>query len=109
MSILGRRRAMFVVRGFSVCPSPIRGVLARSRRRVPGRARGIRVPADVRVLPPVPIEVEVPDGSVADGGLTEEIETAIHSALTFRAKVALVPEKVFGESGYKTRLTGERP
>jgi hypothetical protein len=29
--------------------------------------------------------------------------------LTFRAKVALVPEKAFGESGYKTRLTVERP
>ena len=83
-------------------------MVARFRPRVTGRARVIRVTADVSVLPPVPIEVEVPDGSVAGGGLTEEIETAIHSALTFRAKVALVPEKVFGESGYKTRLTVER-
>ena len=108
MRIIGRRDDMFIVRGVNVYPSAILAVVARFRPRVTGRARVIRVTADVSVLPPVPIEVEVPDGSVAGGGLTEEIETAIHSALTFRAKVALVPEKVFGESGYKTRLTVER-
>ena len=48
-------------------------------------------------------------GIGADAGLTAEIETAIHSALTFRANVALIPETAFGESGYKTRLTVDRP
>jgi phenylacetate-CoA ligase len=109
MRIIGRRDDMFIVRGVNVYPSAILAVVGRFRPRVTGRARVIRATADVSVQPPVPIEVEVPDGHSADAGLTDEIETAIHSALTFRAKVALVPEKVFGESGYKTRLTVDRP
>jgi phenylacetate-CoA ligase len=108
MRVIGRRDDMFIVRGVNVYPSAILAVVGRFRPRVTGRARVIRKTADVSVPPPVPIEVEVPDGRSADG-LAEEIETAIHSALTFRAKVVLVPEKVFGESGYKTRLTVERP
>jgi len=97
------------VRGVNVYPSAILAVVGRFRPRVTGRARVIRKNADVSVPPPVPIEVEVPDGIGADAGLTTEIETAIHSALTFRANVALIPETAFGESGYKTRLTVDRP
>jgi hypothetical protein len=68
----------------------------------------IRKTADVSVQPPVPIEVEVPDGHTGDASLAEEIEAAIHTTLIFRAKVDLVPEPAFGESGYKTRLTVQR-
>ncbi len=109
MRVIGRRDDMFIVRGVNVYPSAILAVVGRFRPRVTGRARVIRKNADVSVPPPVPIEVEVPDGIGADAGLTAEIETAIHSALTFRANVALIPETAFGESGYKTRLTVDRP
>jgi phenylacetate-CoA ligase len=109
MRVIGRRDDMFIVRGVNVYPSAILAVVGRFRPRVTGRARVIRKTADVSVPPPVPIEVEVPDGVGADARLTAEIEKAIHSALTFRSKVALIPEKAFGESGYKTRLTVERP
>jgi phenylacetate-CoA ligase len=109
MRVIGRRDDMFIVRGVNVYPSAILAVVGRFRPRVTGRARVIRKTADVSVPPPVPIEVEVPDGLAADSGLTAEIEEAIHSALTFRSKVALIPEQAFGESGYKTRLTVERP
>jgi phenylacetate-CoA ligase len=109
MRVIGRRDDMFIVRGVNVYPSAILAVVGRFRPRVTGRARVIRKTADVSVPPPVPIEVEVPDGLAADAGLTAEIEEAIHSALTFRSRVALIPEKAFGESGYKTRLTVDRP
>jgi phenylacetate-CoA ligase len=109
MRVIGRRDDMFIVRGVNVYPSAILAVVGRFRPRVTGRARVIRKTADVSVPPPVPIEVEVPDGDGADAGLTAEIEEAIHSALTFRSRVALIPEKAFGESGYKTRLTVDRP
>jgi phenylacetate-CoA ligase len=109
MRIIGRRDDMFIVRGVNVYPSAILAVVGRFRPRVTGRARVIRATADVSVQPPVPIEVEVPDGHVADPDLVEEIEAAIHSVLVFRAKVALISEKAFGESGYKTRLTVDRP
>jgi len=108
MRIIGRRDDMFIVRGVNVYPSAILAVVGRSRPRVTGRARVIRETADVSVTPPVPVEVEVPDGHASDPRLAAEIEAAIHSALNFRARVDLVPEAAFGESGYKTRLTVKR-
>jgi len=109
MRVVGRRDDMFIVRGVNVYPSAILAVVSRFRPRVTGRARVIRKTADVSVTPPVLVEVEVPNGHVADPKLAEEIETAIRSTLIFRARVDLVPEAAFGESGYKTRLTVKRP
>jgi len=109
MRVIGRRDDMFIVRGVNVYPSAILAVVGRFRPRVTGRARVIRKTADVSVQPPVPIEVEVPDGHAGDQKLAEEIEAAVHSTLTFRAKVGLITEAAFGESGYKTRLTVNRP
>ena len=109
MRVIGRRDDMFIVRGVNVYPSAILAVVGRFRPRVTGRARVIRKTAHVSVVPPVPVEVEVPDGQVADPRLREEIESAIHSTLIFRASVELVAEATFGESGYKTRLTRKTP
>jgi phenylacetate-CoA ligase len=109
MRVIGRRDDMFIVRGVNVYPSAILAVVGTFRPRVTGRARVIRRTADVSVQPPVPVEVEVPDGHATDPRLAAEIEAAIHSTLIFRAKVDLVPEPAFGESGYKTRLTVKRP
>jgi len=109
MRVIGRRDDMFIVRGVNVYPSAILAVVGTFRPRVTGRARVIRETADVSVQPPVPVEVEVADAQAADPRLAAEIEAAIHSTLIFRAKVDLVPEPAFGESGYKTRLTVKRP
>jgi phenylacetate-CoA ligase len=109
MRVIGRRDDMFIVRGVNVYPSAILAVVGRFRPRVTGRARVVRKTADVSVTPPVPVEVEVTDGHEADGKLRAEIEEAIHSTLIFRARVDLIPEHEFGESGYKTRLTVNRP
>ena len=109
MRVVGRRDDMFIVRGVNVYPSAILSVVGRYRPRVTGRARVVRQGEGFTVTPPVPVEVEVPDGQVGDEALAADIEAAIHSALVFRAKVELVPEKAFGESGYKTRLTVKRP
>jgi hypothetical protein len=62
----------------------------------------------VSVQPPVPVEVEVPDSSRPDPQLAGAIEEAIHTRLTFRCKVELIPEEAFGASGYKTNLTVTR-
>jgi phenylacetate-CoA ligase len=105
MRVIGRRDDMFIVRGVNVYPSAILAVVGRFRPRVTGRARVVRTTSEVSVTPPVPVEVEVVDGHDADAKLRAEIEEAIHSTLIFRAKVDLIPEPAFGESGYKTRLT----
>jgi hypothetical protein len=75
---------------------------------VTGRARVIRKGPETSIQPPVPIEVEVPTTHAADSALAAEIEAAVHTRLTFRCKVELIPEATFGESGYKTKLTVTR-
>jgi len=74
---------------------------------VTGRARVVRPEGTVSIEPPVPVEVEVPV-EVADADLAGELEAAIRGRLTFRARVVLVPEVAFGETGWKTRLTVTR-
>ncbi len=109
MRVLGRRDDMFIVRGVNVYPAAILSVVGDYRPRVTGRARVVRNKGEVSVTPPVPIEVEVPDGHDSDPKLAGEIAEAIHTKLVFRSQVTLVPEAEFGESGYKTRLTVSRP
>jgi phenylacetate-CoA ligase len=109
MRCIGRTDDVFIVRGVNVYPTAILSVVGDFRPRVTGRARVIRSGTDVSVTPPVPVEVEVPDGKETDAGLAAEIVEAIHAKLVFRSKVTLVPEAAFGESGYKTRLTVNRP
>ena len=107
MRCIGRRDDMFIVRGVNVYPSAILAVVGDFRPRATGRARVVRQNGEVGVRPPVPIEVEVQTGHV-DQALAAEIEEAIHSRLTFRSQVTLIPEAAFGESGYKTKLTVNR-
>jgi phenylacetate-coenzyme A ligase PaaK-like adenylate-forming protein len=109
MRVIGRRDDVFIVRGVNVYPSAILSVVGDFRPRVTGRARVVRPGGEVSVTPPVPIEVEVPDGHASDETLAAEIAEAIHAKLVFRSQVTLIPEAAFGESGYKTRLTVNRP
>jgi phenylacetate-CoA ligase len=109
MRVLGRRDDAFKVRGVLVYPTAILSIIGEFRPRVTGRARVVRTKGEVSVMPPVPIEVEVADGDESDAKLVAEIAEAIHARLIFRGKVTLVPESQFGEAGYKTRLTVNRP
>ena len=109
MRVVGRRDDMFIVRGVNVYPTAILAVVGEFRPRVTGRARVIRRGPEVSILPPVPIEVEVPGVNASDAALAAEIENAVHTRLTFRCKVELIPETTFGESGYKTKLTVTKP
>ncbi|MDQ2923619.1 MAG: phenylacetate--CoA ligase family protein [Candidatus Dormibacteraeota bacterium] len=108
MRCIGRRDDLFIVRGVNVYPTAILSVVGDFRPRVTGRARVIRPGGEVSVTPPVPIEVEVATGHDHDESLAAEIDDAIHAKLVFRSKVTLIPEDLFGESGYKTRLTVNR-
>src|SRR6195256_5816609 len=109
MRCIGRRDDVFIVRGVNVYPTAILSVVGGFRPRVTGRARVIRRGGQVSVQPPIPVEVEVPAGSAADAGLAAEIAEAIHAKLVFRSTVTLIPETAFGDSGYKTKLTVNRP
>jgi phenylacetate-CoA ligase len=100
---------MFIVRGVNVYPSAVLSIVGDFRPRVTGRARVVREGQETTIVPPVPVEVEVPDGHETDPALVAEIDDAIHAKLLFRSLVNLVPESSFGDSGYKTRLTVSRP
>ena len=108
MRCLARRDDMFIVRGVNVYPSAILAVVGDFRPRVTGRARVVRHDSAVSVQPPVPVEVEIPESIEANAQLAAAIEEAIHTRLTFRCKVELIPEEAFGASGYKTNLTVTR-
>ena len=108
MRCLGRRDDMFIVRGVNVYPSAVLAVIGEFRPRVTGRARVVRAGAGVNVEPPVPVEVEIPEGSDPDAPLAARIEDSVRSRLTFRCRVELVPESAFGDSGYKTNLSVRR-
>jgi phenylacetate-CoA ligase len=103
--VLGRRDDMFIVRGVNVYPAAILSVIGDFRPRVTGRARVVRTGPETSIEPPIPVEVEVTERHGSDQALVPELENAIRSKLTFRARVTLVPESEFGEAGYKTRLT----
>ena len=109
MRCIGRRDDMFIVRGVNVYPTAILALVGEFRPEVTGRARVIRSGDAVTLDPPVPVEVEIPEGRAAQAGLAERIEAAVRGRLTFRCRVELVPESSFGDAGYKTRLTVSRP
>ena len=108
MRVIGRRDDMFIVRGVNVYPTAILAVVGEFRPRVTGRARVVREASETTIVPPVPVEVEVPAGHESDTSLATQIEEAIHSRLLFRSRVALISEPSFGDSGYKTKLTVKR-
>ncbi len=107
MRCIGRRDEMFIVRGVNVYPTAILAIVGEFRPRVTGRARVVRTSGAVVVEPPVPVEVEA--FAEGDPALAGEIEDAIRARLKFRAHVRIVPEREFGEAGYKTPLVVRRP
>ena len=109
MRCIGRRDDVFIVRGVNVYPTAILAVVGDFRPAVTGRARVIRTGIGVAATPPIPIEVEIPDNATMNADLAARIEAEIRARLTFRARVTLIPEATFGDSGYKTRLTVTRP
>ena len=109
MRCVGRRDDMFIVRGVNAYPTAVLAIVGEFRPAVTGRARVVRTGGSVSVEPPVPVEVEIPDGAVAAPGLAERIEAEVRSRLTFRCRVELVPESRFGDAAYKTPLTVSRP
>jgi phenylacetate-CoA ligase len=104
MKIIGRSDDMFIVRGVNVYPSAIQAVVGEFEPLTTGRCRVVLpTTAGVSVEPPIPLEVEIPDGPLPPPSLVDDIEHSIRSSLVFRAEVTLIPQSDFGEAGYKTR------
>jgi phenylacetate-CoA ligase len=105
---VGRVDDMFIVRGVNVYPSAIQAVVAEFRPEVTGRIRVVLPEQGVSIAPPVPLEVEVPDGVSSPSNLAGRISDAIRARLVFRCDVRFVPQVEFGDAAYKTRATVRR-
>ena len=108
--ILGRSDDMFIVRGVNVYPAAVQSVIAEFEPRVTGRSRVVLPEGTaVSIDPPVPVEVEIPDGAGPPPGLAADIEAALRSRLVFRAAVRVLQQADFGDAGYKTPPVTRRP
>ncbi len=101
---IGRTDDMLIVRGVNVFPSAVREVVARFAPRVTGavqirpRARG------VKQEPPLPVLVELANGTKSDSALAAAITKEIRDTLVFTPEVRLVPPQALPRSDYKSKL-----
>jgi phenylacetate-CoA ligase len=101
---IGRTDDLLIIRGVNVFPSAVRDVVAGFAPAVSGavlirpRLRG------VRQEPPLPVQVELAPGMVAEPGLAEAIEAALRAKLVATTRVTLLPFGSLPRSDYKTKL-----
>jgi phenylacetate-CoA ligase len=101
---IGRTDDMLIVRGVNVFPSAVREVVNSFAPDVSGnilvrpRAQGVKQD------PPLPVSVELAQGTTATGTLADAIGARLRSALIVQARVELVPWGSLGRSQYKSKL-----
>lgn len=101
---IGRTDDMLIVRGVNVFPSAIREIVGRFVPTVSGNIVVRPRTADVKQDPPLPVRVELADGSIADPALASHIETELRAALVVQMTVELAPWGSLGRSDYKSAL-----
>lgn len=104
---IGRTDDMLIVRGVNVFPSAIREVINDFQPDVSGVMMIRPLKKGVQQLPPLPIQVEVAEGTSPGEGLSEAIEKSIRSKLVLTTKVEVVPFGTLPRSDYKTRFVDE--
>lgn len=101
---IGRTDDMLIVRGVNVFPSAIREVVNEFRPDVSGVILIRPTKQGVQQLPPLPVQVEIAEGTSPEDALAEAIETAIRSRLVATIRVELVAFGTLPRSDYKTRF-----
>ena len=105
---IGRTDDMLIVRGVNVFPSAVREVVSAFAPEVSGRILVRPAAAGVKQEPPLPVSVELAQGSTVDAVLAERIRDRLREVLVVRAQVELVPWGSLQRSEYKSDLV-ERP
>ena len=101
---VGRTDDMLIVRGVNVFPTAIRDVVGAFAPRVSGHIL-VRPRAEgVKQEPPLPVEVELAQGSLPDDELAAAIRERLRSVLVVTTDVELVPFGTVQRSEYKARL-----
>jgi phenylacetate-CoA ligase len=101
---IGRTDDMLIVRGVNVFPSSVREVVAGFAPDVSGHVLVKPTAAGVKQEPPLPVVVELAQGSQAGPSLGDEIRRRLREVLVVQTQVELVPYGSLRRSEYKTKL-----
>jgi phenylacetate-CoA ligase len=95
---------MLIVRGVNVFPSAIREIVSAFAPVVSGHILVKPQAAGVKQEPPLPVSVELAQGTSADDGLAEAIRERLREALVVQTRVELVQWGSLQRSEYKSTL-----
>jgi phenylacetate-CoA ligase len=105
---IGRTDDMLIVRGVNVFPSAVREVVGAFAPEVSGNIV-VRPAADgVKQEPPLPVVVELSQGSPGGEELAESIRARLRNLLVVQTSVELVPFGSLQRSEYKSKLVERR-
>jgi phenylacetate-CoA ligase len=102
---IGRTDDMLIVRGVNVFPSAIRDVVTSLGPRVSGYILVKPQTPGIKQDPPLPVSVELAQGTTSDAALAEEIRDRLRSVLVVQTRVDLVPWGSLQRNEYKSKLT----
>jgi phenylacetate-CoA ligase len=101
---IGRTDDMLIVRGVNVFPSAVREVVGSFAPDVSGHIVVRPRAGGVKQEPPLPVSVELAQGTVADAALAAAIRDRLRSVLVVQTSVELVPWGSLRRSEYKSKL-----
>ena len=101
---IGRTDDMLIVRGVNVFPSALREVVSAFAPRVSGHILVRPRTVGVKQEPPLPVSVELAQGTVPDDSLAESIRERLRNVLVVQTDVQLVPWGSLERSDYKSKL-----
>jgi phenylacetate-CoA ligase len=101
---VGRTDDMLIVRGVNVFPSAVRDVVGAFAPEVSGHILVRPESAGVKQEPPLPVTVELAEGTEPDAALAEAIRARLRTVLVVQTRVDLVPWGSLRRSEYKSRL-----
>ena len=102
---IGRTDDMLIVRGVNVFPSAVREVVSAFAPSVSGYILVKPQTPGVKQEPPLPVSVELAQGTAADDALAEAIRDRLRSVLVVQTRVELVPWGSLQRNEYKSKLT----
>jgi phenylacetate-CoA ligase len=105
---IGRTDDMLIVRGVNVFPSAVREVVSAFTPEISGHIVIKPQMPGVKQEPPLPVTVELAQGTTADAALAEAIRERLRNVLVVQTRVDLVPWGSLRRSEYKSKLI-ERP
>jgi phenylacetate-CoA ligase len=101
---IGRTDDMLIVRGVNVFPSAIREVVSEFAPAVSGQILVKPAAPGVQQEPPLPVSVELAEGTAVDPALADAIRKRLRAGLVVQTVVELVQWGSLGRSEYKSRL-----